>query len=337
MLYHIPIEPYQTRYTADWIDEFEKEFVKNNIQFKTILGCSLTDSISEPGNVLDAVGTNIYKNSQMQKILSLFANNAINDGDIFFFCDLWFPSIEMLFYIRNITKINFKIAGILHAGTYDTNDFTFRCGMRNWGKHLEDCWLSEIDYIFVATHYHKDLIQQHSNELGNIFVTGIPFYAKDLQAQYRCTVKNNIVIFPHRIAPEKHPELFDSLENIVHKKYGRSDISFIKTIDVTHSREQYFKLLSQSKVMISFAEQETFGFATLESLALGCKVLAPNRLSYIETLPEDCRYDMNLSIDDLAKKVIFAIDNYTVPVVDLEKWSFSVHNMLYILKGEDHV
>lgn len=337
MLYHIPIEPYETRYTADWIEQFENEFTKNKIQFKTILGTPITDTVREAGNVLDAVGTNVYKNSQMDQILKLFANNSVKDDDIFFFCDLWFPSIEMLFYIRNLTNIRFKIAGILHAGTYDTNDFTFRSGMRKWGKHLEDCWLSEVDYIFVATHYHKQLIQQHSDELGNIFVTGIPFYSKDLQTRYANDAKDNIVVFPHRLAPEKHPELFDKLKYMVHTKYKRPDILFVKSMESTNSRDEYFRLLARSKVMISFAEQETFGFSTLEALALGCIVLAPDRLSYVETLPKKCRYDMCTSLDDLANNIIYSIDHYLYAPTDLEKWESSVDNMIGIMRREIHV
>ena len=67
-LFHVPIEPYETRYTADWIEQYETEFKNNNIQFKTILGKQTTSKLKE-GTVLDCCGTNIYKSSQMISLM----------------------------------------------------------------------------------------------------------------------------------------------------------------------------------------------------------------------------------------------------------------------------
>ena len=138
MLFHIPIEQYETRYTADWVQQYEREFKNRGIIFETILG-DRTTSVLEAGAVLDACGTNLYKMSQLTKILNMINNGKVKDGDVFFFSDLWFPGTESLFYIRNLTKIAFKIVGVLHAGTYDCWDFTSMNGMRRWGKHLERC------------------------------------------------------------------------------------------------------------------------------------------------------------------------------------------------------
>lgn len=304
-IFHIPIEPYETRYTADWIQQFEREFKLHDVEYETILGSTFSNKVTI-GGVLDACGTHVYKFSQLQKLITKLNANEVKDGDVIFFADLWFPGIESLFYIRNMLNINFKICGIFHAGTYDTHDFTYRNNMRNWGKWLEAGWFSEIDKIFVATNFHKQLLLKGSviiPRLANkIFVTGLPFYADELRTKY-LDKKENIVIFPHRIDEEKHPELFDLFVD----KLKQQGLNFtaIRTIEETNSRDEYFSVLGKSKIMLSFADQETFGYSTLESMALDNIVIVPNKLSYVETVPHEYRYNtLNQAFDLLINNLI---------------------------------
>jgi hypothetical protein len=326
---HVPIEPYPTRYTADWVQQFETVFGATNTDFVTVFGQMVTSTIDQ-GSVLDACGTHIYKFSQLNSLMTMIKNNEITEDDVIFFADLWFPGLESLFYVRAITGIDFKIAGIFHAGTWDPYDFTSRTGMRDWGQHIETGWLHGVDMIFVATQWHKDLIVLNSADFdeNKIFVTGIPFYAEELKK--KCfpnigekVVKENIVVFPHRLDIEKHPEKFDRLA----KKYPQW--KFIKTLEATTTREEYFKLLSRSKVMISFAEQETFGYSTVEAMALGNYVIVPNQLSYRETVPKDFRYNNEKEIPDMLEKFM-ALDE--IPLYpDLDKWARSIERMIRVM------
>lgn len=284
-LFYIPIEEYDRRYTADWVKQFEDKFNELNINYETIKGQSVTSKIT-CGDVLDAYGTTLYKLSQLNQIVEKLSNNEIQDDDVIFFADGWFPGVENLAYIRNLSGINFKLACILHAGSWDKYDFTYRTGMRDWAYNLENSWFEMYDYIFVATDFHKQLISNNQSirDMSKIYVTGIPFYPKDLRAKYLPAEKENIIIFPHRCNEEKHPELFDKLA----KEYP--DYKFIKSIEICDTRDKYFNLLAKSKIMISFADQETFGFATLEAMALDNYVIVPDKLSYKETVPEFYRY-----------------------------------------------
>jgi glycosyltransferase involved in cell wall biosynthesis len=261
--------------------------------------------------------------------MKMIKSKQVEDGDIIFFADLWFSGLEALFYVRNITGIKFKIAGVLHAGTWDPSDFTCRNGMRNWGQYIELGWLQGVDMIFVATQFHKDLIIFNSGSFNpdKIHVTGIPFYAANLKQKYPIPMeqKENIIVFPHRTDIEKHPEKFDKLA----KKYPKW--RFVKTILETKSREEYFQLLAKSKVMISYAEQETFGYSTVEAMALGNYVIVPNALSYRETVPKEFRYSNEKEIPEMLEKFM----EMSAPAVypELGKWADSIQNMMDIMKG----
>ena len=204
--------------------------------------------------------------------------------------------------------------------------------MRSWGKPLEESWFDFYDFVFVATQFHKDLIISRTNiTKDNIFVTGIPFYAKKLFEKYGNNEKENIVIFPHRCNEEKHPELFD----LVSKKYP--EYKFIKSIEICDTRDKYFTLLSKSKIMLSFADQETFGFSTVEAMALNNYVIVPDKLSYKETVPESYRYRCSKDIcceedlQEVCRRMDYFIENERSLKFDyytIYKYENSIKNML---------
>ncbi|MDD3039723.1 hypothetical protein [Bacteroides sp.] len=334
MLFHIPIEPYETRYTADWVEQYERAFKDRGIVSETILG-DQTTSVLQPGCVLDACGTHIYKLSQLSKIIHRINSGRIKNNDVIFFSDLWFPGIESLFYIRNMTKIDFKIVGVLHAGTYDQYDFTCQNGMRSWGAALERCWFNEFDMIFVATAFHKHLIMENTPICckDKIKVTGLPFYAEELRKRFPVTEKENLVVFPHRIVPEKQPWLFDEIA----KMPELSNFKFIYTMKDTTTRDEYFRLLAKSKIMLSFAGQETFGYSTLEAMALGNIALVPNRLSYKETVPYEWRYDTFEELKLMLKGVLTGdIPQPLEGYPNLKYWANSINRMLTELISEGY-
>ena len=49
--------------------------------------------------------------------------------------------------------------------------------------------------------------------------------------------------------------------------------------------------------MVSFELQETFGYSTVEAMALQCCVIVPDRLSYVETVPPQHRYQNTAGYD----------------------------------------
>ena len=136
-LINVPIEPIPMRYSADWQEWFMEAFdaeddivAQNMFEIINILGTDVEvrDFSIRTGEFLDAFATNIWKANQLRNIMSMFRFGAIDDHTVFFFHDLWFPGIQMLAYARNLSGINFKIVGCLHAGTWDKYDHLYKKG-----------------------------------------------------------------------------------------------------------------------------------------------------------------------------------------------------------------
>ena len=285
MIILLPLEPLEERYTEAWSRWFPKQFSTDRTEYETVNGVKLTDSI-EVGSVLDAYGTTYWKSTQMSNLIKLMKRGFVTSKDVLLFADLWSPGIEALQYIACLGGQRPKITGILHAGTWDDHDFTVRQGMRPWGHYLEAAWFSIYNLVFVATQYHKDLIlKAHHVDPDKIVVTGLPFYPDEITASRKDIKKDsNLVVFPHRLDPEKHPEQFDALANEF------PDVRFVKTADHFLCKASYYDELANASIAISFADQETFGYAMLEATALGCYPLVPDTLSYREMYPAQFRY-----------------------------------------------
>lgn len=279
---NVPIESLEERYSKQWNDNFPSVFKTLDLPVVTIYPEKESSKKNEikRGQFLDYVDTNRFKALQLAEIYEMFDAGEVNDHDVFFFHDLWFPGIEGLFYVRDASKVKFKITGMIHAGTYDPNDYLTQCGMERWGKMLERSWFKGIDLIFVATNYHKQLLMKTRFITSpKIRVTGFPLW--DIAAvTYSNVQKLNQVVFPHRFAPEKQPWEFDALEVMTRDKIPA--FKFIKTKDVAQTKQQYYQVLERSKVAVSTALQETWGIAMQEAVLRRCLPLVPNRLSYRE-------------------------------------------------------
>lgn len=301
-----PIEKLEERYSSQWYKWFMNEFDKNKVEVIDIYPEPLS-AIIRDGSFLDVCGTNYFKSLQIADFSKKAFNHKIKNDDVLFFMDAWFPGLEAVAYIRDALKLNFKICGIFHAGTYDCNDFTAKTGMGYWGKCLEESWFRIMDKIFVATKYHKDLlITTRDVDPNKIVVTGLPT-TLDLEF-VPLGLKSNSVVFPHRMDKEKNPDMFyrlvKELSEELHSE--KKDWTFYFSKKECHTKEEYYDLLQDSKISVSFADQETFGIAMIESVMSGCYPVVPNKLSYTELYdPMFCFSSFNE-----AKQIIKEIMNF---------------------------
>ena len=334
-IWFLPIEPLEERYSSQWLKWFQSEFKRLGISYEIICADSLTNKIRQ-GSFLDVINTNYYKAGQLQVLCKLFDKGGIKEGDIIFALEGWFPGLEMLAYIRDALDLKFKIYSVYHAGSYDKYDFLTQKGMAKWGKDLENSWFQIYDGIFVATNFHKEMILENRNiSPEKIFVTGLPIYPEFVKS----VPKENIVVFPHRLDPEKQPQIFDNIKEILQKDF--SNWQFIKTKEVCKTKQEYYDLLNRSKISVSTALQETYGICMAESVLCGCVPVVPNRLSYSELYSGMFRYQNN--IIELIEKLRWFISSKAVSLSrnfnDQQRWiknngEQAIENMVNIMMGE---
>jgi hypothetical protein len=303
MLINVPIESLEERYSAQWNRWWPKAYSRNAVQWMTIDPVEDGSRVIGTGEFLDVYGTNIYKTSQLYRILRMVKDKQIKDGDVLFFHDLWFPGLETLFYVRDAAGINFKIAGMLHAGTWDPHDFLTNKGMTRWARGLEECWLEGVDRVYVATDFHRSLLTKRCSQASyrKIVRTWFPF---ELEPEWM-HAKLNLITFPHRLAPEKQPWVFDRVRKEL--ELQMPTWRFVKTKEVCQTKQDYYWYLAHSRVAFSSALQETWGIAMQEAVVHDCVPIVPNRLSYVEIYPPVFRYkDDNQAV----KFVKDAAENY---------------------------
>lgn len=300
---HLPIEPLVERYSHDWLRWYQNHASDNDEFFWQPVYTEIKE-----GAFLDVSKTCLYKNKQIEMATEFIIQNKHRadgywKGVVFFFHDLWHPGVMDLAYIRDGLGLPFRIAGCLHAGTYDRHDFLTKKGMERWGKYLENAILEAADMIFVATDFHKNLIcNRRKANHAKIFITGFPIYDE----RDHNTEKEDWIVFPHRTHAEKNPAWFDELEEEFRKR-GRKE-KFVKTYDVCKTKEEYYDVLNKSKVALSFAMQETWGIAMQEAVFAGCIPYVPDRLSYKEMYPDVFRHPSNYGIPAIAEAVETFLD-----------------------------
>lgn len=299
-LWVVPIESLVERYSFQWNNWFRKELQSRGITFDFVDSKPLRNTIKN-GSFLDVVGTNYFKSRQMARLCRYIDNGLVHDEDVILFHDLWFPGLESLAYIRDGLDLKFKVGGYFHAGTYDPFDFLTQKGMGLWGKPLENCWLSIADFVLSSTEFNKQLILKRRNALPDkIHVVGYPWYPNDFVVE--STVKENIVVFPHRLNSEKNPQLFDKLKEDLQDEFP--DWQFLKTKEVCATKKEYYKLLGRSKIAVSFADQETCGIAMAEAIMSGCIPVVPDHLAYRELYEPCFRYKTYETAYYAAREVI---------------------------------
>ena len=101
----------------------------------------------------------------------------------------------------------------------------------------------------------------------------------------------DLIVFPHRIAPEKQVEIFRDLAE------SMPQYEFIVCQDQTLTKTEYHNILGQAKIVFSCSLQETLGIGCYEGAIVNAVPLVPDRLSYTEMYDSDFKYLSNWTKD----------------------------------------
>ena len=309
---YVPLEHIDARYTihldrdiTTHLEQHHPEFIK--------LYPDVTPSRPLPaGMFLDAPFTTKFKSLQLAELANLYETDQIQDGDIIFFSDLWFPGIESIAYMNHFTGKNVKIRGLLHAGSFTDTDEVRQ--FERWAKNFEDVIFDLVDRVYVASEFIKnDVSKKRFIDPAKIEVTPFPLDHMNLNLYSELKKNDPILIFNGRDHIEKQPWLWKQIQTKLVKRWNKLNpniqcpFKFIWTQEERLSKSEYYKLLAKSSAVISFALQENFGYGIAEATYLGCVPILPNRLVYPELYNSKCLYD---TFEDAIDMTYHALTNY---------------------------
>jgi len=279
-VYVVALEPIDQRYTAQWYTAIPAEIAKwrpdiDNIV--TIDGDVSTGTTA--GAFLDFALTNIWKNNQLNKIAKMFSSGEIKPGDVFLFTDAWNSGIIQVKYMSELLGIPVTLHGIWHAGAYDKTDILgFTIKDKTWVHEFERAIYYTLDYNWYGSEYHKQLFCRVLNVDGKkAFHSGQPHISiLTSAATIPVEQKENIILFGHRISPDKQPEIFEDLARCL------PQYKFVFSQKMKLSKDEYYDLIRRSKVSFSANLHENFGISMVEAVFNGTVPCVPDRLSYRE-------------------------------------------------------
>lgn len=360
MLYYIPLEPYQARYTLQLTKWNTDEFDRLGVPYHLVTGNTLdTSQEIKTGSVLDAHGRSYYALSQTMELIRLHSVGAINPDDIIFFEDMFHPGIEALPYLFNQIDTKPRVYVRCLAQTVDPDDFVHRSGMFRWMRHYELMVDEFVDGILAAS---EELVA-HLRIAGftsPIYVTGLPFGKAEVQSRVPPTPwdsKSNRVVFAARWDTEKQPRFYLEVARRVKELHPEIEFSVLSgsalrsndpellvfdralvSVYDNLSKDDYYRMLSSSKLLFNCALQDWVSNTISEASALGTKILYPAYRSF----PEACFNDPQMlylpwSVDDAVQKIIsLVVDN--APQVNLTRISDyqneTVERTLKVFSGE---
>jgi hypothetical protein len=281
-IFLVDIESVPTRYTCEWKTHVPKLLEDAGFEVVVVEGDLNIPEAATPGAFLNFGGTNMYKSTQVHKLAELFTHGHIQPGDHIIFTDAWHPGIINVKYMSELLNIPVVTHGLWHAGSYDPNDFLGRLvGDKPWIRHAEQAMIAAYDHNWIATVAHYKLMSKtyYISRDRSFDKTGWPMeYTYDMIAPRLWSQKENIIVFPHRIAPEKRLDLFQELAARPELKHYQ----FCVAMEMNLNKQEYHELLQRARFAVSFADQETLGISMYESACAGACPIVPNRLSYTE-------------------------------------------------------
>ena len=358
----IDLESVENRYTIEWKSRVPNLLSKAGYNVQILSGPTDIPNATTPGAFLNFGGTNIYKSAQVEQMGRLFCSGSVRPGDHFLFTDAWHPGIINLKYMSELLGIPVVTHGLFHSGSYDPQDFLGRLvGNKPWVRHAEKSFFHAFDHNYFATDFHIDMFhhnlindgmfenpweeEDRANMIksGKYVRTGWPMeYMSGTLESYKRMPKRDLILFPHRIAPEKQVEIFRDL------KEQLPQYEFVVCQDQELTKNEYHNLLGEAKIVFSCSLQETLGIGCYEGAIVDAIPMVPDRLSYSEMYLDTFKYPSKWTEDynsytayrpDLCRRIVEHIDNYETRLPKLREQAdnltqnfFSATNLLKNIK-----
>ena len=335
----VDIEAVDTRYTKQWKDYLPRQLQRATNENVVVISGGETPQATTPGAFLNFGGTNVYKSKQLEQIGEMFCKGEVNDGDYFLYTDAWNPTVIQLRYMAELLGVDIRVGGLWHAGSYDPHDFLGRLiGDKPWVRHAERSMYECFDDNYYATDFHIDMfcdtiLDKENNDHwttqealdfdDKVHRVGWPMeYLKGSLDGYKGMEKRDLILFPHRVAPEKQVDIFRDLQTRL------PQYEFVVCQERELTKNEYHNLLGEAKIVFSANLQETLGISWYEGALVDAIPMVPDRLSYSEMALPEFAYPSKWTEDysayvkhrgEVVAKICDYMENYDDYLVSLDK------------------
>jgi hypothetical protein len=332
------LESYESRYTLQLTEWSRRVFERRGLDVVYVPGLTLDDSQKiSVGQVLDAHGRSYFGMSQMMNLVRLMQQGEVTADDVVFFEDMFQPGIESLPYIMDQIPESQRPRVFVRclAQSIDPDDFVHVWGMSRW-MGLYEQMVNEFATV-LATNEEMVAHMRVAGWKAPIYnISGLAFGKEEVLE--RIGGADNIRLFedrPRRVAfaarwdQEKQPGFYMDLIEMFHDQ-GPVGVEFclyqggelrsnnpeyvarardlesrgLLTIHEGLSKNQYYDLLNDTRVLFNCALQDWVSNTVSEADTLGCNVLYPAYRSFPETFADDPnRLYVPWSIDDAYHKL----------------------------------
>lgn len=227
------------------------------------------------------------------------------------FLDFFNPGLDILRYAHLQRNTESKYGSILSGGSFLKDDlYSF-----DWLRSYELAWAHTYDSIYTPSPH----IASHLPEPLKAKTKFLP-HGMDAFTPVVSDEKKYDVVFPHRLNSDK------GVDDLIKIAKGLNDASI--AVPVPHGSElndknryhdslselgnvtllnaqndsEHAKTLGSSKVVLSCAKQELFGYSVMKSVLSGCAPVLPNNQCYPHFFPKDFLYDSNAEAIDMIKR-----------------------------------
>ena len=279
---YLPLEHIPQRYTTHLDRDILEYLDRKGVPYTYIEPKVFSHEIKH-GSFLDADNTIYRQFYQFMQLIQGLMNGTIAQDETLFVTDIWNFALLAVPYLNYFSGYKLKVRGIVHAGSFTDTDFVRQ--MERVYKGFEESLFDICDKIYVGSQFIKDdIIQKRYINPDKLVVTGLPLDLQTLN-KYKGAHKKQRIVFNGRLVDEKQPYLFDLL------KKRLPQYEYISTQEHNYDKDTYYKVLAESKCIVSFALQENFGYGVQEAVTLGCIPALPNRLAYKEQFPATYLYN----------------------------------------------
>lgn len=292
-LIHLPVESYQSRYTANLADWERIEFSRHFSYLPIVPKLDQQTAVINSGEVLDSIQRPLWTAAQISSLL-----RTGGKGAKVYCSDFYTPGLDALAYSR----LGMQLFSFCWAQTFDQYDFTRRLFF-NWMRPWEIMALELYDRVFVACSGLKELIETVLPHVAHkIVVTGLPYNSRNMFSLLRSmpAEKSYDVVYAGRWDEEKNPDLF--LDLVAEYKFnavvcsgqptlGGSAVEAINRakemaavgqlrILTGLTRQDYCHVLSASHYIFNAADQDWVSYTLLDALTFGCRPMYPAHRSF---------------------------------------------------------